>query len=134
MFNESRGTNLFEDLGLQRAEIDCLECNGPVFEGWDRNEIHVSLVAGGYAATVEMASKGQHLKSIFLIERWPPLAVVAAAHAHKPSRPVLMVDADPQGSLTLWHKLRNGGEPPIADGTESVRDIVKAAKELTEKK
>ena len=39
--------NLFEDLGSQRAEIDCLECKGPVFEGWDRNEIHVSLVAGG---------------------------------------------------------------------------------------
>ena len=44
--------SLFEDLGLQRAEIDCLECNGPVFEGWDRNEIHGFLVAGGYAEAV----------------------------------------------------------------------------------
>ena len=27
-----------------------------------------------------------------------------AAHAYKPSRSVLLVDADPQGSLTLWHR------------------------------
>ena len=51
--------NLFEDLGLQRAEIDCLECNGPVFEGWDRNEIHVSLVAGGYAEAVVFPADNQ---------------------------------------------------------------------------
>jgi len=56
------------------------------------------------------------------------LAAHLAAHAHRPTRPVLMIDADPQGSLTLWHKLRASGEPPIADGTQSVRDIVKQAK------
>jgi chromosome partitioning protein len=56
------------------------------------------------------------------------LAAHLAAHAHQPDRPVLMIDADPQGSLLLWHKLRSSGEPPIADGTESVRDIVKQAK------
>jgi hypothetical protein len=44
--------SIFEDLGLQRVEIDCLECGGPVFEGWDRNEIHAFLVAGGYAEAV----------------------------------------------------------------------------------
>jgi chromosome partitioning protein len=33
-----------------------------------------------------------------------------AAHAHKPSRRCLLIDTDPQGSLTLWHKLR------LADG------------------
>ncbi len=48
-----------------------------------------------------------------------------AAQAHKPSRPVLLVDADPQGSLTLWHKLRGSGEPPLVNGTEGVRDIVR---------
>ena len=46
------------------------------------------LVAGGYDATIEMASKGQHLKSIFLIERWPPLAIVTGAHSHKPIRSI----------------------------------------------
>ena len=50
-----------------------------------------------------------------------------AAHAYKPSRPVLLIDADPQGSLTLWHQLR-GGEPPLCNGSDGVADIVKAAK------
>jgi chromosome partitioning protein len=51
-----------------------------------------------------------------------------AAHAHKPSRPVLLIDADPQGSLTLWHKLRGSGEPPLRSAAEGVADLVKAAK------
>src|SRR3954470_11210935 len=50
-----------------------------------------------------------------------------AAHAQKPSRPVLLIDADPQGSLTLWHQFR-GGEPPLCNGSDGVADIVKAAK------
>jgi hypothetical protein len=44
--------SVFEDLGLQRAEIDYLECSGSVFENWDRHEIHAFLVAGGYAHAV----------------------------------------------------------------------------------
>src|SRR4051794_5452064 len=31
----------------------------------------------------------------------------------KATKPILLVDADPQGSLTLWHKLRGTNEPPI---------------------
>ena len=34
------------------------------------------------------------------------LAAHLAAHVHKSTKPCLMVDGDPQGSLTLWHKLR----------------------------
>jgi chromosome partitioning protein len=56
------------------------------------------------------------------------LAAHLAAHAHKPNNPVLLIDADPQGSLALWHKLRGTGEPPLADGTDSVKEIVKSAK------
>ena len=41
------------------------------------------------------------------------LAAHLAAHAHKPSRPCLMIDADPQGSLALWHKLRTAQELPL---------------------
>jgi chromosome partitioning protein len=51
-----------------------------------------------------------------------------AAHAHKPSRPVLLIDADPQGSLTLWHRLRGTGEPPLRSATDGVSDLVKAAR------
>jgi chromosome partitioning protein len=56
------------------------------------------------------------------------LAAHLAAEAHKPSRPVLMIDADPQASLSLWHQLRGTGEPPLAGGTESVKDLIKSAK------
>ena len=51
-----------------------------------------------------------------------------AAHAHRPERPVLMIDADPQGSLALWHKLRGGGEPPLCSGVDGVGDLVRAAR------
>ena len=51
-----------------------------------------------------------------------------AAHVHKPSRPCLLVDADPQGSLTLWHKLRGTNEPPLKTANRSVSEIVAAAK------
>jgi cellulose biosynthesis protein BcsQ len=40
----------------------------------------------------------------------------------------LLVDADPQGSLTLWHKLRGTNEPPIKAAVNSVSGIVAAAK------
>jgi chromosome partitioning protein len=51
-----------------------------------------------------------------------------AAQAHRPGHPVLMIDADPQGSLTLWHKLRGGGEPALCNGVDGVGDLVKAAR------
>jgi len=56
------------------------------------------------------------------------LAAHLAAQVHKPSRQCLLVDADPQGSLTLWHKLRGTNEPPIKNAVNSVSGIVAAAK------
>jgi chromosome partitioning protein len=56
------------------------------------------------------------------------LAAHLAAQAHKSSKPCLLVDADPQGSLTLWQKLRGTGEPRIKAATRSVSEIVAAAK------
>jgi chromosome partitioning protein len=55
-----------------------------------------------------------------------------AAHVHKPSRPCLLIDADPQGSLALWHKLRAAaGEAedlPIKLAQRHIADVVKQAK------
>ncbi|MCZ7658006.1 MAG: ParA family protein [Xanthobacteraceae bacterium] len=51
-----------------------------------------------------------------------------AAHVHKPSRPCLLVDSDPQGSLTLWHGLRGTGEPVLKSGLRGVENILKAAR------
>ena len=56
------------------------------------------------------------------------LAAHLAAHAHKPENPVLMIDADPQGSLTLWQKLRSDGQPPLVDGAGGVQERVRQAK------
>ena len=51
-----------------------------------------------------------------------------AAHVNKSSRPCLLIDADPQGSLTLWHGLRGNGEPALKSGLRGVADVLKAAK------
>ena len=56
------------------------------------------------------------------------LAAHLAAHVHKATKPCLMIDADPQGSLTLWHKLRGTNEPPIKTAVNSVSGIIAAAK------
>jgi chromosome partitioning protein len=56
------------------------------------------------------------------------LAAHLSAYAHKSSRPCLLIDADPQGSLTLWQALRRTGEPPLKAATRGFADIVKQAK------
>jgi chromosome partitioning protein len=50
------------------------------------------------------------------------------AQAQKSSRPCLLIDADPQGSLTLWHGLRGTGEPVLRTAQRGVSEILKAAK------
>ena len=44
--------SVFEGLGLQRVEIDCLEWSGPAFADWNRDEVHAALVVGEYAEAV----------------------------------------------------------------------------------
>lgn len=56
------------------------------------------------------------------------LAAHLAAYVHKPSRPVLLLDADPQASLSLWQKLRAKGEPPIKSATRGIADLIRSAK------
>ena len=56
------------------------------------------------------------------------LTAQIAAQASRSSRSCLLIDADPQGSLTLWHGLRGTGEPAIKNGVRGVTEILKAAK------
>jgi hypothetical protein len=49
---------LFEDLSLQRIEIDLVNLNGPAFESWERQNLHASLVAKGYAEAVAFTAEG----------------------------------------------------------------------------
>src|SRR5688500_7885688 len=50
-----------------------------------------------------------------------------AALANKPSRRCLLIDADPQGSLSLWHRLPGTGEPALRAGTRAIGDMAHAA-------
>ncbi len=52
-----------------------------------------------------------------------------AAFANKASRRCLLIDADPQASLTLWHGLRKNGEPLLRPATRGVDNLIKAAKD-----
>ncbi len=56
------------------------------------------------------------------------LAAHLAAHNHQASRRCLLIDADPQGSLTLWHRLRKGGEPPLQNGLHRLPDLIENAR------
>jgi chromosome partitioning protein len=51
---------------------------------------------------------------------------------HKPWRTCLLIDTDPQGSLTLWHKLCARHPPPedqpLKVALRGVGDIVRGAK------
>ena len=56
------------------------------------------------------------------------VAAQLAAQAYHRSRPVLLIDSDPQRSLTLWHMMRGGGEPPLSTATGAVADLLKVAR------
>jgi cellulose biosynthesis protein BcsQ len=56
------------------------------------------------------------------------LAAHLAAHVYKPTRPCLLVDDDPQGSLRLWNTLRNYDALPLKTVERSISDVLKAAK------
>jgi len=49
---------LFDDLSIERIEIDFVEWRGPAFEGWDRRRLHVALVVNDYAEAVAFAAEG----------------------------------------------------------------------------
>src|SRR3712207_4194197 len=55
------------------------------------------------------------------------LAAHLAAQAVKPSRSILLADADPQGSLSLWHGLRAAGAPALRRVTRGIDQVVQSA-------
>ena len=57
------------------------------------------------------------------------LAAHLAAHVHRASRPCLLVDDDPQGSLSLWNELRKDDALPLKTVKRSIADILKKAKQ-----
>jgi chromosome partitioning protein len=51
-----------------------------------------------------------------------------AAYASKPSRRCLLIDADPQGSLALWHGLRQSEEPALRSVSRDIENVIRAAR------
>jgi chromosome partitioning protein len=56
------------------------------------------------------------------------LAAHLAAHAHGQMRSCLLIDDDPQSSLTLWNDLRGDDALPLKTVKRGIADIVKKAK------
>ena len=56
------------------------------------------------------------------------LAAHLAVHVHRPSRPCLLIDEDPQGSLTLWNKLRKDDALPLKIVKRDITDTLRKAK------
>jgi hypothetical protein len=49
---------LFDDLSLERIEIDLVDLKGPAFDSWDKRKLHALLVTNGYAEAVAFTSEG----------------------------------------------------------------------------
>ena len=49
---------VFEDLSLERVEIDLVNLKGPAFETWDKGLLHAMLVTNGYAEAVAFSAEG----------------------------------------------------------------------------
>jgi chromosome partitioning protein len=56
------------------------------------------------------------------------LAAHLASYIANPSRPALLIDNDPQGSLSLWHKIRNQEHLGLRHNVRHLGDALKEAK------
>src|SRR6202795_3474050 len=50
---------VFEDLSLERLEIDLVDLKGPAFEAWDKRLLHATLVTSGCAKAVAFSAEGE---------------------------------------------------------------------------
>jgi len=56
------------------------------------------------------------------------LAALLAAHVHQAGRPCLLIDDDPQGSLTLWNELRDDAAIAAKAVKRHMSDVLKKAR------
>ena len=56
------------------------------------------------------------------------LAAQLAAHVHRPTRPCMIIDDDPQGSLTLWNELHPELALPLKAVKRNIAHTLKKAK------
>jgi chromosome partitioning protein len=50
-----------------------------------------------------------------------------AAYCHKIGERCVVIDADPQGSVSLWHSLRADGQPPLMSGASGIERALTSA-------
>src|SRR5579871_93584 len=55
------------------------------------------------------------------------LTAHVAAYAHLSGRRCLIIDADPQGSLTLWHSKRVRGDLPLQSAARGIDRLIGSA-------
>jgi hypothetical protein len=85
--------SVFEDLGLDRIEIDNVELSGPAFASWDRNEIHASLVADGFAEAVVFPVDHQQVPSNELLYKRAVVLAPGKFDGQSPGPSYLIRDA-----------------------------------------
>lgn len=131
---------VYEDLNLDRVEIDYVELHGPAFEGWDRRKLHAMLVTGCYAEAVAFEADGTlapptellYKKALVLapglFERVSELheKLIETTLAQVPKEEI----AQSKGSLGMFcmssQPLFSGGKTPTADEvTQHVDELQK---------
>lgn len=99
----------------------------------DRLPLRKKRIGYAFPTLVNLMPRGAAMNVIAFASRKggsgkSTLAAHLAAQVHRPSRPLLLIDSDPQGSLTLWHRLRGTGDPPLRTPTAAVADLIKEAR------
>jgi hypothetical protein len=70
---------IFEELRLERLEIDLVDVRGPAFETWDKRALHISLVSNGLGEAVAFSASKEllppsellHNKAVVLAPKAP---------------------------------------------------------------
>src|SRR5919205_230877 len=99
-------------------------CQFPGGHGFDRDESRCML-----DSPAKSKGRGARMNVVVFASRKggsgkSTLTAHLAAHAHRPSRRCMLIDCDPQGSISLWHKLRGTAEPQLRNGLQGVKQIV----------
>jgi len=58
------------------------------------------------------------------------LAAHLATYVHRPTRPCLLVDDDPQGTLSLWNEQRGRSALPLKVVKRNIAHVIKKAKQV----